>query len=65
MPAVVRTLDREGIAVGELALRRSSLDEVFLALTGHRAEPGEPEKNGGAAVGDDDDSELEKAVSRS
>ncbi|MGW0774471.1 ATP-binding cassette domain-containing protein [Streptomyces sp. NPDC002835] len=39
MPAVVRRLDREGIAVGELTLRRSSLDEVFLALTGHRAEP--------------------------
>jgi oleandomycin transport system ATP-binding protein len=65
MPAVVRTLDREGIAVGELALRRSSLDEVFLVLTGHRAEPGEPEKNGGAAVRDDDESEREKAVSRS
>ncbi|MCZ7417523.1 MULTISPECIES: ATP-binding cassette domain-containing protein [unclassified Streptomyces] len=39
MPAVVRRLDGAGIAIGELALRRSSLDEVFLALTGHRAEP--------------------------
>ncbi|MCT2592286.1 ATP-binding cassette domain-containing protein [Streptomyces sp. N2-109] len=39
MPAVVRSLDHEGIEVGELALRRSSLDEVFLALTGHRARP--------------------------
>jgi oleandomycin transport system ATP-binding protein len=48
MPAVVRRLDQEGIAVGELALRRSSLDEVFLALTGHRAEP---EKPGGDEVG--------------
>ncbi|MFJ8634513.1 ATP-binding cassette domain-containing protein [Streptomyces sp. NPDC093568] len=65
MPAVVRTLDRAGIAVGELALRRSSLDEVFLALTGHRAEPGGPEGNGGAAVRGEDESELEKAVSRS
>lgn len=66
MPAVVRALDREGIAVGELALRRSSLDEVFLALTGHRAEPGAPEGNGGAAVREDDgDSELQEAVSRS
>jgi oleandomycin transport system ATP-binding protein len=64
MPAVVRTLDREGIAVGELALRRSSLDEVFLALTGHRAEPGAPEGDGGAAV-TEEESELEKAVSRS
>ncbi|MEV1077788.1 ATP-binding cassette domain-containing protein [Streptomyces sp. NPDC050211] len=69
MPAVVRTLDREGIAVGELALRRSSLDEVFLALTGHRAEPGEPENNGGAAVRDSEaereKAERGKAVSRS
>ncbi|MFB8773569.1 ATP-binding cassette domain-containing protein [Streptomyces broussonetiae] len=63
MPAVVRTLDREGIAVGELALRRSSLDEVFLALTGHRAEPGDAEGNGGAAV-HEDDNELQKAVMR-
>jgi oleandomycin transport system ATP-binding protein len=39
MPAVVRRLDQAGIAVGELTLRRASLDEVFLALTGHRAEP--------------------------
>lgn len=63
MPAVVRALDREGIAVGELALRRSSLDEVFLSLTGHRAEPGEAEEDGGTAVREDE--ELEKAVSRS
>ncbi|GAB2626754.1 daunorubicin resistance protein DrrA family ABC transporter ATP-binding protein [Streptomyces capparidis] len=40
MPAVVRRLEDAGIAVGELALRRSSLDEVFLALTGHRAADG-------------------------
>ncbi|MFD6876528.1 MULTISPECIES: ATP-binding cassette domain-containing protein [unclassified Streptomyces] len=42
MPAVVRRLDRAGIEVGELTLRRSSLDEVFMVLTGHRAEPGGP-----------------------
>jgi oleandomycin transport system ATP-binding protein len=39
MPTVVRRLDQLGIAVGELTLRRSSLDEVFMVLTGHRAEP--------------------------
>ncbi|MFI8103938.1 ATP-binding cassette domain-containing protein [Streptomyces sp. NPDC086023] len=39
MPSVVRRLDQAGISVGELSLRRSSLDEVFMALTGHRAEP--------------------------
>jgi oleandomycin transport system ATP-binding protein len=38
LPVVVRRLDEEGIAVTELALRLPSLDEVFLALTGHPAE---------------------------
>jgi oleandomycin transport system ATP-binding protein len=38
MPAVVRRLDAAEITVAELALRGSSLDEVFLSLTGHRAE---------------------------
>ena len=38
MPAVVRRLDDEGIGVAELALRGSSLDEVFLSLTGRRAD---------------------------
>ncbi|MEV3992112.1 ATP-binding cassette domain-containing protein [Streptomyces sp. NPDC049837] len=58
MPAVVRRLDGAGIAVGELTLRRSSLDEVFLALTGHRAEP-EP----GQETPEPDDSDIEKVVS--
>jgi daunorubicin resistance ABC transporter ATP-binding subunit len=49
MPAVVRRLDDAGVTVGELSLRRSSLDEVFFALTGHHtddidAEAGELEK---------------------
>ncbi|WBQ05728.1 ATP-binding cassette domain-containing protein [Kribbella sp. CA-293567] len=38
MPVVVRRLDEAGIAVTELALRLPSLDEVFLALTGHATE---------------------------
>ncbi|MFJ2029778.1 ATP-binding cassette domain-containing protein [Streptosporangium sp. NPDC087985] len=36
--AVVRRLDDLGVVATELALRKSSLDEVFLAITGHRAE---------------------------
>ncbi|MFY1655181.1 ATP-binding cassette domain-containing protein [Solwaraspora sp. WMMB762] len=47
LPAVVRRLDESGVKVGELALRSSSLDEVFLSLTGHRADPG----SGGSAAG--------------
>jgi oleandomycin transport system ATP-binding protein len=34
VPALVRELDEAGIAIEELALRKPSLDEVFLALTG-------------------------------
>jgi oleandomycin transport system ATP-binding protein len=34
----VRRLDDAGIAIDDLALRRPSLDEVFLAITGHLAE---------------------------
>jgi len=35
---VARLLDDEGIVMEELSLRRPSLDEVFLAITGHVAE---------------------------
>jgi oleandomycin transport system ATP-binding protein len=38
LPTVVRVLQERGIQVTELALRLASLDEVFLALTGHVAE---------------------------
>jgi oleandomycin transport system ATP-binding protein len=38
LPAVVRGLDEADVLVAELALRDPSLDEVFLGLTGHRAE---------------------------
>jgi hypothetical protein len=34
----VRRLDEEGIVIDDLSLRRPSLDEVFLAITGHVAE---------------------------
>jgi oleandomycin transport system ATP-binding protein len=34
----IRRLDEAGIAVDELSLRSPSLDEVFLAITGHLAE---------------------------
>jgi oleandomycin transport system ATP-binding protein len=40
--AAVRRLDDTRITVTDLALRRPSLDDVFLQLTGHRAEPSAP-----------------------
>ncbi|BCB82057.1 daunorubicin resistance protein DrrA family ABC transporter ATP-binding protein [Phytohabitans flavus] len=45
LPAVVRRLDEAEVPIGELALRGSSLDEVFLALTGHRAEDRTEDQN--------------------
>ncbi|APU44783.1 ATP-binding cassette domain-containing protein [Streptomyces sp. TN58] len=58
MPAVVRRLDQAGVAVAELTLRRSSLDEVFMVLTGHRAQPL-------TAAGDGDDEQYATAGSLS
>ena len=40
MPAVVGQLQQAGVRVAELTLRGSSLDEVFLSLTGRRTEEG-------------------------
>ena len=34
---VVRLLDSQNIAIADLALRRPTLDDVFLSLTGHGA----------------------------
>ena len=45
LPAAVRRLDDAEVVISELALRASSLDEVFLALTGHRAEDESQEGN--------------------
>ncbi|MEX2554858.1 MAG: ATP-binding cassette domain-containing protein [Actinomycetota bacterium] len=43
---VLRRLDRETLAPASLAVREPSLDDVFLALTGHHAEE-EPAATGG------------------
>jgi oleandomycin transport system ATP-binding protein len=43
LPHLFRELDDRGIELAEFTLRRASLDEVFFALTGHRAEA---EENG-------------------
>ena len=36
---VVRELGEEAVAIDDIGLRRPTLDDVFLALTGHAAEP--------------------------
>src|ERR671934_864284 len=41
----LRLLDRDGLAPAALSVREPSLDDVFLALTGHRAEETREEAN--------------------
>jgi daunorubicin resistance ABC transporter ATP-binding subunit len=48
---VVRALDTAGVRVSDVTLRRSSLDDVFMILTGHRAAP-EPGPESTPAGGD-------------
>jgi hypothetical protein len=45
MPGIVRDLDDRGIELAEFALRKASLDEVFLALTGHIADAAQDDKH--------------------
>jgi ABC-2 type transport system ATP-binding protein len=43
LPIVVRALDDADVPVEDIALRRPTLDEVFLALTGHGASANTPD----------------------
>jgi ABC-2 type transport system ATP-binding protein len=48
---VLRTLDQHDIPVAGISLREPSLDDVFLSLTGHRAEIGGAETDGARPTG--------------
>jgi ABC-2 type transport system ATP-binding protein len=52
LAGVVRELDTAEIAISDLSLRQPTLDDVFLALTGHRATVSETADNDGGS-GDD------------
>jgi ABC-2 type transport system ATP-binding protein len=41
----VRALDANGVEVADIGLRRPTLDDVFLSLTGHTAEEDKPDPN--------------------
>ncbi|WP_424889888.1 ATP-binding cassette domain-containing protein [Streptomyces sp. XH2] len=45
---VIRELDGRGIEIDDIALRRPTLDDVFISLTGHAAEAGADEAAGPA-----------------
>src|SRR3954453_438277 len=38
IPEIVRTLDDAGVSIDDITIHRPTLDDVFLALTGHAAE---------------------------
>jgi ABC-2 type transport system ATP-binding protein len=61
--AVVRALDEAGILVESLEVREPTLDDVFVAKTGHRLEPGEEEKAAEAAAAAHARESEEKSVS--
>src|SRR5436190_5024400 len=47
---VVRDFDGAGIKIDDIALRRPTLDDVFLSLTGHAVERAEAEEDGTSAA---------------
>jgi ABC-2 type transport system ATP-binding protein len=53
--SVLRALDAAGIPIDDVGLRRPTLDDVFLSLTGHSAEDG-------FAADDEDEQEAEPAA---
>jgi ABC-2 type transport system ATP-binding protein len=46
---VIRELDTRGIEIDDIGLRRPTLDDVFLSLTGHVAEAKDQENDKEAA----------------
>jgi ABC-2 type transport system ATP-binding protein len=55
--ATLRELDARGVRVTDIGLRRPTLDDVFLTLTGHAAEPA-----GGSQPGSDDPDDTSGSV---
>ncbi|MEV6679404.1 ATP-binding cassette domain-containing protein [Streptomyces erythrochromogenes] len=48
---VIRELDGRGIEIDDIGLRRPTLDDVFISLTGHAAERADEEEDGAGAAG--------------
>ncbi|WP_327737060.1 ATP-binding cassette domain-containing protein [Streptomyces nojiriensis] len=48
---VIRELDGRGIEIDDIGLRRPTLDDVFISLTGHAAEREAADENGDAPAG--------------
>lgn len=61
LPAAVRRLDDADVVIAELALRGSSLNEVFMSLTGHPAEESDAGHDPADETGQSDDREGVRA----
>jgi ABC-2 type transport system ATP-binding protein len=52
--SVLQELGHEGVAIDDIGLRRPTLDDVFLALTGHAAEEDSTDDQAGRPDGSGD-----------
>ncbi|MGW0661247.1 ATP-binding cassette domain-containing protein [Streptodolium elevatio] len=50
---VIRELDQRGVEIDDIGLRRPTLDDVFISLTGHHAEDADDNGDGGDDEGGD------------
>ncbi|GAB3955465.1 ATP-binding cassette domain-containing protein [Streptomyces sparsus] len=57
---VIRDLDARGVEIDDIGLRRPTLDDVFISLTGHAAE--QRAGNGGTAEGQANDQNTEETA---
>jgi len=63
LPGIIRAFEDRSIELAEFALRRASLDEVFLALTGHRPEQdAAAEAGAGTGTGANTDRQLDRST---
>jgi oleandomycin transport system ATP-binding protein len=65
LPDIIRAFDDRSIELAEFALRRASLDEVFLALTGHRADEHGAEEETSAEAGKGEQAAPARELNRS
>ena len=60
---IIRELDVRGVKMDDIGLRRPTLDDVFLSLTGHVAEM-KPEENGATADAPAQDRKQKKEAAK-
>ncbi|GAA4676094.1 daunorubicin resistance protein DrrA family ABC transporter ATP-binding protein [Streptomyces chumphonensis] len=60
---VIRDLDGAGIEIDDIGLRRPTLDDVFISLTGHAAERGDTDTDTDAKAGAKADADTDTTLS--